>query len=52
MNQWSSINLVVYYIPTVLVENVDMTPSRAQLVTGFVELMFPVGNTLLALALD
>lgn len=52
MNQWSGINLVVYYMPTVLVENVGMAPSRAILVAGFVELMFVVGNTLPALALD
>ncbi|KAJ4290580.1 hypothetical protein N0V90_010797 [Kalmusia sp. IMI 367209] len=52
MNQWSGINLVVYYMPTVLVENVGMTSQRAILIAGFVELMFPVGNTLPALALD
>ena len=52
MNQWSGINLVVYYMPTVLVENVGMPASQAQLVAGFVELMFVVGNTLPAFALD
>ncbi|KAK1817382.1 hypothetical protein LTR12_008249 [Friedmanniomyces endolithicus] len=52
MNQWSGINLVVYYMPTVLVVNVGMTAHRAQLIAGFVILMFPVGNTLPALALD
>lgn len=46
------INLVVYYMPTVLVENVGMDPKTAQLVAGFVEVMFPIGNTLPALALD
>lgn len=43
MNQWSGINLVVYYMPTVLVENVGMGAGRAQLIAGFVELMFVVG---------
>ncbi|KAK4992361.1 hypothetical protein LTR50_001119 [Elasticomyces elasticus] len=52
MNQWSGINLVVYYMPTVLVVNVGMSATQAQLIAGFVELMFPVGNTLPALALD
>jgi hypothetical protein len=52
MNQWSGINLVVYYMPTVLVVNVGMGAKQAQLIAGFVELMFVVGNTLPALALD
>ncbi|KAF2725398.1 general substrate transporter [Polychaeton citri CBS 116435] len=52
MNQWSGINLVVYYMPTVLVENVGMSPAKAILLAGGVELMFPLGNTLPALALD
>lgn len=52
MNQWSGINLVVYYMPTVLVQNVGMAPGRAQLIAGFVELMFVVGNTLPAFRLD
>ena len=52
INQWSGINLVVYYMPTVLVASVGMTPQRATLIAGFVILMFPVGNTLPALYLD
>jgi hypothetical protein len=39
-------------MPTVLVENICMTSQRAILIAGSVELMFPVGNTLPALALD
>ena len=39
-------------MPTVLVENVHMDAHQAQLIAGFVELMFIVGNTLPALALD
>ncbi|KAK4556303.1 hypothetical protein LTR86_006447 [Recurvomyces mirabilis] len=53
MNRWSGrINLVVYYMPIVLVENVGTQAHRAQLIAGFVELMFVVGNTLPAFALD
>ena len=39
-------------MPSVLVENVGTDPHEAQLIAGFVELMFIVGNTLPALALD
>ncbi|KAK5168223.1 uncharacterized protein LTR77_006792 [Saxophila tyrrhenica] len=52
MNQMPGINLVVYYMPTVLVSNVDVEPNTALLIAGFVQLMFVVGNTLPALALD
>ena len=52
MNQMGGINLVVYYMPTVLVENVGLPRNSAQLIAGFVELMFIIGNTLPALALD
>ncbi|QIW95710.1 hypothetical protein AMS68_001228 [Peltaster fructicola] len=52
MNQWSGINLVVYYMPTVLVSNVGLAPTTSILIAGGVVLMFPLGNTLPALALD
>lgn len=39
-------------MPSVLVENVNVPRHQAQLIAGFVELMFIVGNTLPALALD
>jgi predicted MFS family arabinose efflux permease len=52
MNQMGGINLVVYYMPSVLVTNVKLSRHDAQLIAGFVELMFIVGNTLPALALD
>lgn len=39
-------------MPSVLVENVGTSPHTAQLIAGFIELMFIVGNTLPALALD
>lgn len=47
-----SINLVVYYMPTVLVDSVGLSTNTAQLIAGFVELMFPVGNLLPAFFLD
>ena len=52
MNQLSGINLVVYYMPTVLVTNVGMGATQAQLIAGFIELMFIVGSLLPSLALD
>jgi len=52
MNQMSGINLVVYYMPTVLVENVNLAPKTAQLVAGFIELMFIFGALAPSLALD
>ncbi len=42
----------VYYMPTVLVTNVGVERNTALLVAGFVQLMFVIGNTLPALALD
>ena len=39
-------------MPTVLVESVEVPRNTALLVAGFVQLMFVIGNTLPALALD
>ncbi len=39
-------------MPSVLVTNVGLSRHSSQLIAGFVELMFIVGNTLPALALD
>ena len=39
-------------MPTVLVENVGLSAHDAQLIAGFIEFMFIIGNTLPALALD
>lgn len=44
--------LQVYYMPTVLVQNVGIAPERALLIAGGVQIMFPLGNLLPALALD
>ncbi|KXT07092.1 hypothetical protein AC578_2465 [Pseudocercospora eumusae] len=52
MNQMGGINLVVYYMPTVLVQNVGLSRNTSLLIAGFVQCMFIVGNTLPALALD
>ncbi|KAF3037313.1 hypothetical protein E8E12_002294 [Didymella heteroderae] len=46
------INMVVYYMPTVLIQNVGQTPRLAQIIAGFVQLMFVIGTILPALRLD
>lgn len=35
MNQMGGINLVVYYIPSVLVQNVGLTPRMSQILGGW-----------------
>ena len=52
MNQMSGINLVVYYMPSVLVANVKLEAKTAQLIAGFIELMFIFGALAPSLALD
>ncbi|KAJ9616718.1 hypothetical protein H2200_000437 [Cladophialophora chaetospira] len=52
MNQMVGINLVVYYMPTVLVTNVDLSARVSQIIAGFIQLMFIVGSLGPALALD
>lgn len=52
MNQVGGINLVVYYIPSVLVENVGMDPQLAQILGGCINMMFIFGSILPSLALD
>lgn len=42
MNQIGGINFVVYFVPSAL-EQVGFGTSQAQLVGGFVNLMFPIG---------
>ncbi|KAF2028068.1 MFS general substrate transporter [Setomelanomma holmii] len=51
-NQMVGINMVVYYMPTVLVQNVGQTPRLAQIVAGFVQVMFVIGCLLPSLRLD
>ncbi|CAM1510720.1 Fc.00g010550.m01.CDS01 [Cosmosporella sp. VM-42] len=52
MNQAGSINLVVYYILTVLRDNVGLEHTLAQIIAGCIQLMFPIGSLLPSLALD
>ncbi|KAH7082009.1 putative transporter [Paraphoma chrysanthemicola] len=52
MNQAGGINLVVYYIPSVLVQNVGMTPHMAQILGGCINMMFMFGSILPSFALD
>jgi MFS family permease len=44
--------LIIYYIPTLLVENVGQDPQTAQILGGCVQIMFVLGCLAPALALD
>ncbi|KAH7244805.1 general substrate transporter [Fusarium solani] len=52
MNQMGGINLVVYFILTVLTDNVGLEHRLAQIIAGCIQLMFPIGSLLPSLALD
>ncbi|KAF4981517.1 hypothetical protein FZEAL_2702 [Fusarium zealandicum] len=52
MNQAGGINLVVYYILTVLTDSVGLKYKLAQIIAGCIQLMFPIGSLLPSLALD
>jgi MFS family permease len=52
MNQVSGINMIVYYIPTVLQQNVGMSVQRSQILGGCINMMFMFGSILPSLALD
>ncbi|KAF2089549.1 general substrate transporter [Saccharata proteae CBS 121410] len=52
MNQVGGINLVVYYVPTVLHENVGMTRNMSLLIGGVIQIMFPLGSIIPALGSD
>lgn len=52
INQVCGINLVVYYIPSVLERNVGMTVRMSQILGGCIQMMFMIGSLLPALALD
>ncbi|KAF2719089.1 general substrate transporter [Polychaeton citri CBS 116435] len=52
MNQMGGINLVVYYVPSALQENVGMSHNRALLIGGAVQCMFFVGSLLPTFLLD
>ncbi|KAL4899967.1 hypothetical protein BDW74DRAFT_188837 [Aspergillus multicolor] len=52
MNQAGGINLVVYYILTVLQQNVGLEHRLAQIIAGCIQLMFPLGSLIPSLTLD
>ncbi|KAF2136166.1 uncharacterized protein K452DRAFT_354056 [Aplosporella prunicola CBS 121167] len=52
MNQVGGINLVVYYVPTVLEENVGMSRNMSLLIGGVIQIMFPLGSIIPALGAD
>jgi hypothetical protein len=52
MNQMCGINLVVYYIPTVLRTNVGMERGLSQILGGCIQMMFMFGSLLPTFALD
>ncbi|OIW23552.1 general substrate transporter [Coniochaeta ligniaria NRRL 30616] len=52
MSQAGGINLVVYYIPSVLVQNVGLSPRIAQILGGCINMMYMFGSILPAFALD
>ncbi len=52
MNQAGGINLVVYYIPSVLVQNVGLSARTAQILGGCINMMFMFGSLLPSFALD
>lgn len=52
MNQAGGINLVVYYAPSVLVQNVGLSPRTAQILGGCINMMFMFGSILPSFALD
>ncbi|KAF2019571.1 general substrate transporter [Aaosphaeria arxii CBS 175.79] len=52
MNQAGGINLVVYYIPSVLIQNVGMTPHLAQILGGCINMMLMFGTITPSIALD
>ncbi|KAH8666755.1 general substrate transporter [Xylariales sp. PMI_506] len=52
MNQWAGINVIVFYIATVLETNVGLSKDLSLIVGGFVNLAFVVGSLVPALGLD
>ncbi|KAJ5731199.1 general substrate transporter [Penicillium malachiteum] len=52
MNQVGGINMIVYYIPTVLQNNVGLTGKLPSILGGCVEVMFMIGSLLPAFMLD
>ncbi|KAL9094264.1 MAG: hypothetical protein Q9165_003404 [Trypethelium subeluteriae] len=52
MNQMGGINLVVYFIPTVLQDNVGLTRNLSLLLGGVINIMFIIGSFVPAFLVD
>lgn len=52
MNQGGGINLVVYYAPSVLVQNVGLSPRLSQILGGCINMTFMFGSILPTFTLD
>ncbi|KAL9087124.1 MAG: hypothetical protein Q9159_003819 [Coniocarpon cinnabarinum] len=52
MNQMGGINLVVYYVTSVLEDNVKLSRNLSLLLGGVIQIMFPIGSLVPALFLD
>ncbi|KAJ5734353.1 general substrate transporter [Penicillium malachiteum] len=52
MNQVGGINMIIYYIPTVLQDNVRLTGKLPSILGGCIEVMFMIGSLLPAFMLD
>lgn len=52
MNQVGGLNMIVYYVPTVLQNNVGLTGKLPSLLGGCIEIMFAIGSLLPAFMLD
>ncbi|KAF2094760.1 general substrate transporter [Rhizodiscina lignyota] len=52
MNQMGGINLVVYFVPTVLQENVGLTRNLSLLLGGVIQCMFVIGSFVPSLLVD
>ncbi|KAI9841234.1 MAG: hypothetical protein M1837_000899 [Sclerophora amabilis] len=52
MNQVGGINLVVYYVPTVLEDNVGLTRNLSLLIGGVIQCMFVIGSLVPSFFLD
>ena len=52
MNQMGGINLVVYFVPTVLQDNVGLTRNLSLLLGGVINIMFIIGSFVPAFLVD
>lgn len=52
MNQWCGINVLVYFLPSALQNNVGMSHNMSQLIAGAINCMFCVGAAIPSFLLD